>query len=487
MPLSHNEALWLNTGWETPADAWTKVRARADVLAEQTAELADLLEEGGRWARQPDGVTAISVMTGQVEELPAYRSVRFLPGPAARDRRPMLNALRLWLDRYSGARYVRYGVVTAGAALPAGGPLREVIMGMNRRISRWASEVREEFDIEVLYRGNELTRARRGDDEVETYHAHANVLYRPHRLLRDDEWQRFLTFSHDRLGAHWGDNGRVEDPAEIVKYIMKPDDLAGITSGEVGWLFDQTFKLRSATPMGAFRDYVRGLKAQRCKVVRVEGRLMEVEKAERLDHHREPDPERPRGGGGVPANTILGISLPVARHTRWAEPMMLVQRFDREHRTYEDLRIELEAARAAISDRWRQAGAPAPAIALAEGQALLAGVQNVVALRRAQRRDPYRVHNGRVTVRERSLFDAGGGGGEPPHMAEPDDALRPDTIPRPGSAAEVNRAAGGTGPTRRPALAGRAWGGPTGLPERAPWHGGVEGEEFRLRGPPMAA
>lgn len=49
--FSYSDALQANTGWKIDIDKWAKTRVAADILNEQSKEMADALERMGERAR----------------------------------------------------------------------------------------------------------------------------------------------------------------------------------------------------------------------------------------------------------------------------------------------------------------------------------------------------------------------------------------------------------------------------------------------------
>lgn len=364
---SHGDVLRSNTGWEIDPVAWAKRAAASRLLTEQTERIASALARAGVDVIRDGDVTLISAVTGIVESLPVYRAVRFLPTIAARDRRPMVNALKLFMSgtnhttAYIG-KYMRYAVFTAPQPVPAFGTLRQEIQALSRRISKWAHRVKK-FGVKVVFRGIEFTRKTaeergmtdRYSPDTILYHVHANVIYWPTRNMKG-EWEKFLQETHEFIGSEWKDNGRVESVEEIVKYCSKPADTLAASDDELAWLYRQTQRLKICQPLGPFADWLRDLNKRKEKVVRVhvghgDGKLMRVRKLSRKVDDGEPTdtedgsgedgalpadprekPERKKrnepGDGSPPANIVLGLSLPQWRHSPWAEPMIMVQHYD---------------------------------------------------------------------------------------------------------------------------------------------------------------
>lgn len=452
---THNSVLKSNSGWAIDPVAWARRAAATAKLMEQNDRIAEALQHAGEDVIRPGGVTLISAVTNIIETQRVFRAVRILPVVAARDRRPTVNGLKLFIHEHPCARYFRYAVMTCAEPVPAFGDLRGAIQELSRRISSWAYEVRtpdkkgECYDIEVLYRGIEFTRAtaaerdadaaergqtsdlsaRYGADTV-LYHVHANVLYWPKRNI-GKLWPEFLRYTEKFMDAHWRDNGCVEKVEEIVKYCSKPADTLAATDDELVWLYRQTQKLKICQPMGQFKTWMKGLKDRREKAVRVHvghggGKLMRVKKGKRggadddaadengnviegdadqdaddaADKGPDEAPEKPTrlGDGGSAANVVIGLALPQWRHTPWAEPVIMVQNYDPLRLSTEDGADIREWQRQA-REWWDEAFAPEPQEALRVARMALDAVESSDDIRAAAEAAPYIVHTCSSTVR----------------------------------------------------------------------------------------
>lgn len=439
----HSDVAESNIGWALKPWEWATSKKRRAELDEQTEALAALLEEAGIQSRGESDVVAISAVTGIVTPLVPYRPVRFLPSVANRDRRPMLNALRYWIEQEAEhPEYMRYAVVTAGEPVPAFGDLRGSLQSLARKISKWAHEAREIYDIEVHFRGSEFTRKtaeERGlsgyDPETVLYHPHANILMEPkHKLPKDGplSWDAFLKWSHDYLDAHWQDCGRVQDVRELVKYVVKPGDLLGgqkpINADETRWLYETLFRLNLAQPMGEFKEFYSDLAKKGVKVVRVKnknnegGKLRLVKKATKFDHsekkqiERDEDEQAEVSHNGKAANIILGVTLPTWSNTPWAEPSILVQNYNPRcvSRRASERLIEIEYERYHARECWDASGAPDPSVALhiAQQWASKEGF-NVKPFRRAAG-GSFNIYTSSLTVRSETEDCSATGSSSPP-------------------------------------------------------------------------
>ncbi|ATN36431.1 hypothetical protein ACO34A_21830 [Rhizobium sp. ACO-34A] len=432
-----------------PADAWARRTMATSRLMQQNDLLADALQRAGEDVIRPGGLTLISAVTNIVETQRTFRAVRFLPVVAARDRRPTVNGLKLFIHEHPNSRYFRYAVMTCAEPVPAFGDLRGAVQELSRRISKWGHEIGKCYDIEVLYRGIEFTRstarerdaaaaergqesdlsARYGADTV-LYHVHANVLYWPKRNI-DKLWLDFLRYTKQFMGAYWRDNERLGNVEEIVKYCSKPADTLAASDDELVWLYRQTQRLKICQPMGEFRRWLRELKTQRKKIARVhdgrgDGKLMRVKKGRRggnqeeaadedgnlieddeanedgdgdaaEDAHEVPKTRERTGAAVPPSNLVIGLSLPQWRHSPWAEPMIMIQNYDPAAAFGED-GGDIQAWQRQARQWWDDAFAPPPEEALRVARMALDASMSSNEICEAAEAACYIVHTCRPTV-----------------------------------------------------------------------------------------
>ena len=452
-PETHNGVLKGNCGWAIDPVAWAKRASASKILAEQNERIAQALQEAGENVILNGGLTTISAITNITETQLRYRAVRFLPVVAARDRRPMVNGLKLFMIEHRNAHYFRYGVMTCNELIPAFGELRGPIQRLSRKISKWSDEVCKEYRIKVLFRGIEFTRATAAERDAEAekegresdlserygaetvlYHVHANVLYWPTRVVED--WTDFLRDTHKFIGAEWKDNGKVEKVEEIVKYCSKPADTEKASGKELVWLYRQTERLKICQSLGDFRDWMKGLKEHREKVVRVrrengDSQLMRVKKGKRGGPMEEEDQNEEHGArensvesvdtvpesssgenekhdqdtnGESATNIVIGLTLPQWRHSPWAEPVILIQNYDPSTLSEEDGYHIREWQREA-REWWDAACAPAPEKALEVARVALEAIASGAKMssndiRKAAGAADYIVHTCSSTVRD---------------------------------------------------------------------------------------
>lgn len=436
---THDDVLRSNTGWAIDPVGWAQRQAASAELERQTAHIADALAGAGVNVVLDGDVTFIGAVTGVVEQQRVYRACRFLPTVAARDRRPTVNGLKLFISGHKHSKYFRYAVMTCSEPVPFSadlqGDMRGAIQELNRRISRWAHNAQKKYGVEVLYRGIEFTRATAAERDAEShargqtpnlserygaatvlYHVHANVLYWPTRVLKEKgkTWEDFLRFTHEATGAWWKDNGKVDSVEELVKYCSKPNDTLRSSTDELVWLYQATQRLKLCQPLGDFKDWMKALDKAGEKVVRVhvgrgDGRLMRVRKRKKSDkdsdYEKKKDSEDSEKSSvatdvekkAPPSNMLLGMTLPQWRHSPWAEPLIMVQRYD-PTKPFGEAGGDIEAWKRAAREMWDDNWGPEPEEALRVAQMAREAVMSSDDIREAAEAAPYMVHTCSPTV-----------------------------------------------------------------------------------------
>lgn len=430
--LTHAQLEAANTGRMLgDLQSWAERRHAYERMAQDTRRMADILQAWGVAARLDEPLTAVGILGGQADPLESWRNVNVLPLVASRNRRPVVKALEYYMSQQRGWGRWRYAVVTTGSRVPLFGDLRGRLQDLHRRISKWSAEARDQFGIEVIHRQSELT-----CDEALTWHPHANVVYRPTRRLPKAEWSRFLAWSWLKLGAQWRDCGPVRSASEVIKYMTKGDDLAlmldaaclvdewadeagdpmayvdavelrlrartgrpameaaQLVAGQVFrdlrrhgaagqphplvWLTQQLHRLHLGQSSGGFRDMLRGLRDDGCKVATVwTGRGTRLQLVLRRRRHKDPERERlqrlrdlvygkgERLPSGLAENQVICIQAPAPRFSPWCEPVAIVANYNPNPRTDTGVRNlqRLQEQSTLAARAWSANGAPPPEVA----------------------------------------------------------------------------------------------------------------------------
>lgn len=335
--------------------AWSARQARYRRQDDLTARIAGILEATGIPVfREGPGLALVGLITGR--HMPAqrpYRRLHFLPSVAATLRAELANALDLYLS--TRGHHARYGVVTTGDRCPIT-EVRARIIRLNRLISRWHLQVCRPLGIDVLFRSIEIP-----IDADRTCHVHANVIYQPGHFIHPRLWERFLKRTRAMFGAHWQDNGRLKDVREVVKYVLKSDDIIALADRDpdlIAQLYHQLKHLHLVQPLGGFRAFRSRLAHNHLKVVPLyqsgRRRLVLTKRPVRdlADLHRP---------SSFKINHVYSIDLPSAAFCHLREPVMRVGNLDMQT-LWNDQHLA-HRAHQALADWYRNGGPPPHQIA----------------------------------------------------------------------------------------------------------------------------
>lgn len=373
---THEQVIAARTGKESSFDDWITSRARNETLRRQTKRMAEALERQGISAyRQGSKTSIVGLVTGEAVELTAYRSIRFLPLVAQRERRSFVNEFTYLLETDEKVRkYARYFVFTNDEPIPVGGDLRGGLDRQFAEIRLLAERSKKEWGVELLLRATEYPIAVRGDDDFRSAHLHSNLALLPTRWLGKEGWSRFLRWLHGLFpGRQIQDAGKILDASELIKYSIKPTDLDDASDEEIAWLYHETARAHIVQPFNRFADLRRALKKQRLKVI------ANPEKPERgmpvfrvvpvLKEERAGDDDARLRSADLPKDEafLLGTTTPQPLFTPWLEPCVLIQNYGSKMKS--ECQDRLSLLQTAARRVWDEAGAPSPedAVEIADG------------------------------------------------------------------------------------------------------------------------
>lgn len=455
---THEEVIAERTGKEVDGDGWLTARARNETLRRQTKRLAEALERQGISAYRNGPVTSlVGLVTGEAVELTSYRSIRFLPLVAQRERREFVNQFMhlAETDKKVGA-YGRYIVVTNPTPVPVFGDLGGTLSDHFAEVVKLGEMLSAEFGIELLLRATEMPIAERPCDipvthtqvdeetgEVDQYtelvrkivraaHVHSNLAVVPTRYLGPDGWGKVLKRIHEMFPHRQiTDCGKIKDVRELVKYSVKPTDLDDASDEEIAWLYEQTKRRHIVQPFSRFKAFRAELKEKRLKVISnpekedgsAKRTVIPVLKELRSDVREKgsddrEDKEREKERRTDDCAYLLGTTTPQPLFTPFLEPCVLVQNYGMDMDI--SARARLSLLQTAARRVWDEAGAPPPEAALRLAAGLSAGIEGrIVSLKREAKK---RASDGGAT---KSIFsthtgyrpaldDPGGGEIEPP-------------------------------------------------------------------------
>lgn len=306
--------------------------AARDLLIQQTIEMQERLERCGKdmAVTQRRNIIAIGNLTATAQQQEqAFKKCRFLPVVAKVDRASWLRELEYFLRNHPRGKFARYGVITCGGRIPFDAHFakasEERIATIQKNIRRWINDSRQNFGIDVLLKTLESAL------NPLSAHWHFNVVYIPERRLHRDVFERWLSWSKNRLGGvHWKDCGRIRDLREVIKYSCKiqgQDSLETISDPAFSDMYDVMFRRSTIEAHGSFASFRKDLAQNSKKVVwlrkkNAPPRLALMRKQIRPTAKKTdmaPDPMR--------ENVVLGRQLPRTCGSPVLEPVTLVRNY----------------------------------------------------------------------------------------------------------------------------------------------------------------
>ena len=311
-----------NSGLKINEDTWLKGQVLRLKLDAQTEEIADRLKTVTGESYRREDATLVDLVTGQTSIIKGYRNSNLLPAIARPKRQRMAGELEAFLETQTRKGItVHYWVLTAGDRCCAA-EMHDRRTALSRAVTALNRPLREQFDVEVIFKGIEAPVDENGKD---SWHVHANVVVLHHRKLSGSEWQRMRAMVHSQLGAWWKDNGELKQLQEVCKYITKLEDLAKID--------DETFK-DFAESIGGARLYetYNGFRAWRKELADAGERMRKV-KERGGDFVWIREKKRTRGAPVASSGTSTGsfmisVTAPVPAFSPELRPCVLVGRYD---------------------------------------------------------------------------------------------------------------------------------------------------------------
>lgn len=258
-----SDLILANVGAPVHADTWLDGRNADERLQEQTLAIARRLEAMGFPCFRSDlAMTLVDLETGDTREVGQWRHVNVLPSVQSSNRRSVLKELSYLLGK-PAYKFARLAVFTAGPRC-SGDMLGKVLNELPRRVSRAFQEAaRRGFPVECLLRTVEIPY----DRESGTFHPHLNLVWMPTRRMEPDEWNRFLACIKQAMdGAWWKDCGRLVNPVEAVKYVIKPEQLESLPDFELRRLANLLHGRKLVHRLGILADLHRRLERDGLKL-----------------------------------------------------------------------------------------------------------------------------------------------------------------------------------------------------------------------------
>ena len=353
-PFSVENLIDEDTGIQVNDVDWLTSVHRQEEIKTQTQDACDVLSRFNVKTSVENNIYFKGLVTGVVSQPIKYRNINFLMAVAQQNRKEQQNALGLFLDKYEN-RHARYLTVASGERIPVGGDLAGRMEGFSRKISRFAWECDHDWDVDVFCRVFEMPYS---DGSL---HLHANIVYQPRGRMSPKKWEAFLKFIRDTFGHGSKDNGIIRDLNEIIKYMMKGDDVEQLIKDDPAallWLYESTFNKRIFSAFGEFRELRRSLKEDGKKVIRRKEKYVVVRKKSLKaadDNTYAADDLEPTGDR---TNEFLAVSTPYFHTSPYKEPVAVIRNLkafgvsNQPLGTYADLMVDLQEWEERAKDAW---------------------------------------------------------------------------------------------------------------------------------------
>ncbi|ASV83216.1 hypothetical protein CES85_3995 [Ochrobactrum quorumnocens] len=260
---THDELLKANIFKEVSAITYVERLLSDALISDQSKKIARKLSEGGFDPYLPNDnqVSMIGLVSGAVFRFSPYRNINLIPEVAQRNRQPLLQEFDLFLKEHPKIRrYARYMVVTSGERFKIY-HFAERLKHFNKQLGRYF-EMSSKAGIDVILCSIEFT-----VDEENTINLHANIVSAPRRAFGPNGWSDWLKLTRRHFdGQTLHDAGRVKDTKEIIKYVCKFNEIAGLSSNWLIEIAHALYKKQLVRPLGLFREFRKDLKARGQKV-----------------------------------------------------------------------------------------------------------------------------------------------------------------------------------------------------------------------------
>jgi hypothetical protein len=248
------------TGQVIPADKAAERESRDIALRQQSRLLVQRMRDAGREYEPEAALTKWQVypFSGHIVKAPNYRRCMIIPLVAQQVRRPMLQAVRVWLYNNPDARMWTFTGGPRVALGPGGKTLRDALAKFHRDQNRLRLWLRRVHHIDVVFRATELGEVKFDETTKEpTFHLHAHCLVKSLTGYRNaDRWAGMLRDIHHHWGHVWQDNGAIRSANEVVKYCAKPGDMLRLSGSKLLDLADALARMKMVVPLGSLKESI---------------------------------------------------------------------------------------------------------------------------------------------------------------------------------------------------------------------------------------
>ena len=256
------ELVRISAGRQLGPQEWLKMQLQRTKLEQDTFEIASRLEEAGIPAfDHSSDLTLVCPITGEVQKVQAYRNICFLPCVARKRRAPMLKRLQFFGQLPENQGKLRMWTFNTGLRVRIA-ELNDRIRQLNRNVGIIASELRERFSIDMIFRATELGGVEKREG-IATLHPHAHVLIKTPYLQDwskaiswvNARWRQLCELSPNSTWKPFEECGKLHNIHEACKYVCKPESLKELSPSDLAELYGALYKKHLVQPLGLFKRY----------------------------------------------------------------------------------------------------------------------------------------------------------------------------------------------------------------------------------------
>lgn len=301
-------------------EKWEKGRTQYQQLLEQSHDIAEKLESVGIEAYDHNqDLVMFGLHSRQFETLPNFRNINFIPTVARKNRNAQSKDLSMYLQ---DNRNERMWTITTGKRCNSR-ELKGRVKKLHRRVSKINSmPFMIHAGASFVYRATEFGEVAPDGDDL-SFHPHCHAVLHLEKVLTKKDWAQLLSKIQAYFGTHSQDNGRIQNPRELVKYCVKPSDLEHLSAEQTGILYHASKGLRLCEALQGFRKFRATIRKSNQKVVNRKGiwKLVPNWNQAQTNGKTAPDPELT---GDPRSPKLVSWCVPARVFTPVTEPIFIV-------------------------------------------------------------------------------------------------------------------------------------------------------------------
>ena len=256
-------------------DLWEKQGAQQRHLEEQSKQVAEKLYEGYRhyglgWSRivsvnpyRSTDLYLLGLFSKGVKKMDNYRNISFIPVKGRQQRNKLSKELHLF---FHNNPFTRAWLFTDKRTTII--HLRTVIQKMHRKLSKLnAKDWMKKYGARFVFRTTELGEIFPIGESDISVHPHMHALMVLDKKLTKEQFITLNKLIQNFWGAYSRDSGKIRNTRELVKYVVKPNDLDGLSSQQIVKLYEAQNGLHLVQPLQDLRKNRKSIRENNQKVI----------------------------------------------------------------------------------------------------------------------------------------------------------------------------------------------------------------------------